>query len=395
VLGQNHNEQPFDVIFTHLELMSAELPVIRGPLHHRQIYVDNEDPGISVSLGDELSKFGAGDFALVEDPRLTDRTLIIGMFVLRPMSAGWTAPILQDGKPCLFDIADWCHNISGFDGGGFIADGCAFDAYRLALQYGLSDAVLVGSGTALKEGVSHDGHPGYLWQPYGPASWPHVAAAEPELDRKLWKIRQLWQHQGLLSSRRYPAQIVVTRSGRCGTDHDIFDAHIFHAKHPDGSSLESYILTSQTGAECLRSRAAAHEMQDRIDSMLIVCSPDGKPDDLDIAAVPRLLRQKLDIRIANHDGGCIVLSEFSRAGALAQVNFTLMRGRSMFDVYTSKKILATASEIQELRETLASRCSFMFTGDRCIPRNLRPISILVDDAEGCVVVFDARKQHGF
>jgi hypothetical protein len=308
----------------------------KGPLHHVQIYADSADVGARVSLGDELAHFGQGaEFCLVEDPRLTDRTLIIGMFVLRPMFKAWTAPIVQDGKPCLYEALDWCHNFSGADGGGFVADGCAFDAFRLGLQYGLSDAVIVGTGTALKEGVSHDGQPGYLWQPYGPASWPHVAAAEPELDRKILAVRQLWQKQGLLSSRRYPAQIIVSLSGNPSADHDVFDARVFHAPHPDGAALESYILTSVTGAQRLRSRAVSRGMQHVVDRALIVCSPEDKPDELDVAAVPRLLRQKLDIRIANHDGGSIVLSAFSRAGALPQINFTLMRGRSMFDVYVA------------------------------------------------------------
>ena len=348
-----------------------------------------------MTLGHDLSPLGEGaDFALVEDPRLTDRALIIGMFVLRPALTGWSAPILQDGKPVISEVSGWSHNVSGLDGGGFIADGCAFDAYRLGLQYGLSDAVMVGTGTALKEGVPHDGQPGYLWQPYGPASWPHVAAAEPELDRKIWGVRQLWQQQGLLSSRRYPAQIIVTRSGNAGVDHDVFDARVFHAKHPDGAPLESYILTSHTGAERLRSRAASHGFQDRISSMLIVCSPEDNPDELDIAAVPLLLRQKLDIRIANHDGGSIVLSEFSKAGALAQINFTLMRGRSVLEVYKSKQNSLTPLELEELSRTFESRCSMMFAGDRRLPPNLRPISVLVDDNEGCVVCFDARQQRG-
>lgn len=266
-------------------MSAVESLAVKSPLHHVQIYKDTEDVAIWAPLGDELAQLGHGaQFCLVEDPRLTDRTLIIGMFVLRPMFNAWTAPIVQDGRPCLFDPLDWCHNLSGADGGGFIADGCAFDAFRLALQYGLSDAVLVGTGTALKEGVGHDGQPGYLWQPYGPASWPHVAAAEQELDRKIWDVRQLWQQQGLLSSRRYPAQIIVSQSGNTSAGHDVFDAHVFHAKHPDGSALESYILTSISGAERLRLRAASRGMQHVVDSALIVCSPEGRPDELDISA---------------------------------------------------------------------------------------------------------------
>jgi len=365
-------------------------------LHHTQIYKDTAHVGAHVSLGDELSHLGDGaDFALVEDPRLTDRTLIIGMFVLRPMSTAWTAPVVQGGLPCLSEATGWCHNVSGLDGGGLIADGCAFDAYRLALQYGLSDAVLVGSGTVLTEGVPHGDNPGYLWQPYGPASWPHVASAEPELDRKIWGVRQSWQQQGLLSSRRFPAQIVVSQSGNAGAKYDLFEARIFHALHPDGSALEAYILTSHAGAQRLRSRAESFGMLDRIDSMLLECSPDGKPEELDIAAVPLMLRLKLDIRIANHDGGCIVLSAFSRAGALAQINFTLMRNRSVLEVCRSsgsKRL--SPPEFEQLLHDFESRCSIMFSGDGQLPRDLRPVSILVDDNEGTVVTFDARLQRG-
>ena len=376
---------------------ASELPLpVKGPLHHIEIYRDDAHVGAHVALGDELSHLGDGaEFALIEDPRLTDRTLIIGMFVLRPMTTPWTAPVVQDGVPCLSEGAGWCHNVSGLDGGGLIADGCAFDAYRLALQYGLSDAVLVGSGTVLTEGVAHAGNPGYVWQPYGPASWPHVASAEPQLDRKIGSTRQLWQQQGLLSSRRYPAQIIVTQSGNAGAEHDLLEARVFSALHPDGSPLESYILTSHAGAERLRSRADSFGMRDRIASILLVCSPDGKPEELDIAAVPRMLRHRLDIRIANHDGGCIVLSEFSKAGALAQINFTLMRNRSVLEVCrsnASKRL--SPHELDQLFQNFESRCSFMFSGDRGLPRNLRPVSILVDDKEGTVVTFDARLQRG-
>ena len=47
-----------------------------------------------------------------------------------------------------------------------------------------------------------------------------------------------------------------------GSFKDIFEARIFHATHPDGSPVESYILTSEAGAERLRARAADHGLAD-------------------------------------------------------------------------------------------------------------------------------------
>ena len=98
----------------------------------------------------------------------------------------------------MFDVADWGFNYKGMDGGGLIANGSIVDAYRLACQYGLSDAVLVGSNTASTEGVTKPDSPfpGYLWQPYGPSSWSHVYAADPNLLDKILRNRKEWQSLG-------------------------------------------------------------------------------------------------------------------------------------------------------------------------------------------------------
>ena len=97
---------------------------------------------------------------------------------------------------------------------------------------------------------------------------------------------------------------------------------------------------------------------------------------------------------------------------MPQINFTLMRARSMFDVYApfsrfffsvlprntlqryTFKNRRPPAERDELSPKFKSMCSLMFSGDGAVPRNLRPISILVDGNEGCVVSFDARQQRG-
>ena len=164
-------------------------------LKHESVYEDHERVATQMSLGPELGPLGAGaTFPLVEDPRQTDRTAIIGMFVLRPARRPWTAAILDAGQPrSMFAAEDWSFNVRGVDGGWLIAGGNPLDAYRLALQYGLSDAVIVGSNTVAKEGVDHGAEPGYLWQPYGPATWPHLAALDPGLTDKIARVRSAWQ----------------------------------------------------------------------------------------------------------------------------------------------------------------------------------------------------------
>ena len=343
-------------------------------LKHSEIYKDANRAAVELSLGDALGSLGAGaTFPLMEDPRETDRTLIIGMFVLRPAAQAWSASLASDVPAALREGQQWCFNVKGYDGGWLIAAGNPLDAYRLSLQYGLADAVIVGSNTVVTEGLDHDGHEGYLWQPYGPAAW---------------------QKLGVLSPRRYPAQIVVTQSGnlRDGA-RDIFEARIFNAKHPDGSPVESYILTSEAGAERLRARAGKHQLNDAIDKILIVTSPPGDPETLAIDTVPTILRQRLDIRIANHDGGRTVLSEFSSAGVLTQMNLTLMRGTPVKEILGHSDRVPDSAR-SELLENFESRRQLFFSGDNRLPVGLIPISVLHDGGDGVVVSFDARAQRG-
>ena len=143
------------------------------------------------------------------------------MFVLRPSMASWTASILnEDSQPSdkLFDIPGWAYNVHGLDGGWMISNRNALDAYRLALQYGISDAVMVGSRTVSEEGCNQeftDGSPklGYLWQPYEVCKWPSLFDVDVKLSLKIEEQRKLLQNLGHLSARRYPAQIFVTYSG--------------------------------------------------------------------------------------------------------------------------------------------------------------------------------------
>ena len=294
----------------------------------------------------------------------------------------------------LREAEQWCFNVKGYDGGWLIAAGNPLDAYRLSLQYGLSDAVIVGSNTVVTEGLDHEGHEGYLWQPYGLAAWSQLATLDNKIGDKIADTRAAWQKLGVLSPRRYPAQIVVTQSGKLREGaRDIFEARIFSAKHPDGAPVESYILTSEAGAERLRARAGKHQLNDAIDKILIATSPAGDPETLAIDTVPAILRKRLDIRIANHDGGRTVLSEFSSAGVLAQMNLTLMRGTPV------KEILAQSDRVpdsarSELLENFESRRQLFFSGDNRLPAGLIPISVLHDGGDGVVVSFDARAQRG-
>jgi hypothetical protein len=364
-------------------------------LAHQEVFTDASGVATTLPLGDELGPLGGGArFPLIEDPRVTRRASLVGMFVLRPAEVAWNEPLLDGGVPrSLFAARDWCFNVRGVDGGWLIAGGNPLDAYRLALQYGLSDAVIVGSNTVAKEGVDHGGQPGYLWQPYGPAAWPHLAAIDAHLAEKIGRVRAAWQQQGVLSARRYPAQVVVSQSGEHRPPAaDIFDARVFHASHPDGSPVEAYVLTSERGAERMRPRAVARGLR-RVDELFVVASPPGRPEELDIAAVPALLFERLGIRVANHDGGATVLSKFSEAGALPQVNLTLMRGRSVREVLAASDRLDAAARDRVLAE-FAQRRQLFFSGDHRLPGVLRPVSVLSDGGDGVVVAFDARGLRG-
>lgn len=337
-----------------------------------------------------------GCFPLVEDPRAGDRALLVGMMVLRPASRSWTpAGADEEFGAGVDDLAggidDWCFDVAGLGGSWPVSGGDAVDAWRLALQYGTVDAVLAGAATMAREGVVAGARRGHLWQPYTPLSWPQLAGAREALGEAIREQRRLWQRLGVLSSRRYPAQVAITRSGRLGADGaDLLDARVFHDRHPDGSAIEAWLLTSEAGAEVLAARARAKGMD--LGGRLLVASPAGRPGEIDAAAVPALLRARLDARLVEHDGGAVSLEAFVEAGAVAQLNLTLMRGRSVRDVLATSPRLGDG----ERAGLLASwpRPARLFPAGGGSPtRRWRPVYAVADaaaDGEAVAVTLDSR-----
>lgn len=109
---------------------------------------------------------GMGDYPVLFDPREARKTLIMGMFVLRPANCAWNGPSLSQNNARfdqdLYCVEDWAYGYKGIDGGLLIADNCPFDAFRVALQYGLSDAVIVGTKTVCAEGIDNASRKGDL-----------------------------------------------------------------------------------------------------------------------------------------------------------------------------------------------------------------------------------------
>ena len=223
------------------------------------------------------------------------------------------------------------------------------------------------------------------------------------------------QQQGYLSSRRYPAVIVFSLSGDCQGTTDFLAARAFTACHPDGQLIECYILTGERGASSIRSRVRSSfpHLADCIEDMLVVV-PGSQRDDqtgsaIDIASVPQLLFDRLDVRIANHDGGLGVLRAFCRAGAVAQVNLTLCRTRSLRDVVSKYEADTDGATVGA---DFDSRAQLFFSptsasrkegsgGERvelsgAIPEAWRAV-YCIEDGEGdvAVVTFDTREAGDF
>lgn len=366
-------------------------------LNHSEVYSDGKRIAVRLPMIEALRAYGAEDFPLVEDPRQTGKTTFVGMFVLRPGRNAWTAPVHTDGKRAVHDGKGWTYNVKGVDGGAIIANGNVVDAYRLALQYAISDAVIVGSTTVATEGTpnSKNGGKGYIWHAYGPTNWGHLKAADPDLLEKLMEERRLLQREGFLSGRKYPAQIVVTQSGRESSP-DILEASIFHELDIDGKAIEAYILTSEKGAEHLRERAGRFGLESRIDEILIPLSPPRDASKIDLGRLPKILYDRYGIKIANHDGGATVLSEFSKAGILPQMNLTLMRNGSVHDVLSSSDRVEPVVREKVLADFEGQTARFFGTGDGSVPEGLEPAQILMDEGgDAAIVTFDARSVRGF
>lgn len=363
-----------------------------------RVYKNNNHFEVRIPFTEGMRKFFRdGDFPLITDPLKTEETAIIGMFILRPGKGTWSdSIIMKDGNLSIYDVDHWIYNIKGLSGGGIIANGNIMDGYRLAMQYAITDAVIIGSNTVVNDGIpDKNGNPGYMWMPQYCAGWPHLKAADPEMMDRFLEQRKLMQTLGYASKRDYPAQIAVTRSGN-KTEPDLLSASIFHEKLPDGSPIEAYVITSKTGASKIRGRASDYNLEKRIDDILIVLSPEGYPDDIDLQRLPGILFKKYNIILANHDGGKRVLEAFCKAGIIDQFNFTFARRPSLYDVVNNNSEIDDKTRKMVLRNFQTRVINFFDTNTGSMPKTFPVAEIIVDEPdEAAVVVLDARNIRSF
>jgi hypothetical protein len=349
---------------------------------------------VALPLTESLRKIHPnGTFPLHEDPNLHKKATILGMFVLRPVHAPFMSTP-NDGvvsvMKSMYEVeTGWAYNLKGVDGGGTISNFNGVDAFRLALQYGCSDAVIMGSKSLCLEGCDtvFDGETqqGYVFQPYVLCQWGSLREADEDLEGKLDEQRRLWQDMGYLSQRKYPAQIVVTRTGRHFPNSRYFlEARIFHDSHPNGEQFEVYIITSRNGAAEIKSKAHMYGLQDRIDDMLIILSPEEAPSEIAYTQIPEYLYSKLDMKIVDHDGGQHVLRDFVRAGVVGQINLSLMKGQSLRDVIESR-LLPEPVKSSILTNFDASLQTFFTNSTGMLPSHLQPMQI-VEDAHNEIAV---------
>ena len=366
-------------------------------IQHKTIFLDNKNIPLSLPLTREIKRICPDEsFPLLEDPLKEQKTLMIGMFVLRPFRQTWQTPE-EEKYPgeSLFETEDWIYNIDSASGGGFIAGGNLMDGFRLGLQYGISDAVLVGSSTVVNDGIpSRKNGDGYIWMPYNCASWPNLKLAVPDMMAIIREQREIFRKKGYASRRDYPAQIVVSRSGKSAAG-KILSARIFHDTLPDGAPMESYILTSQSGAEELKKEAETLGMTDRINKILITHSSAGKPEEIDLKTLPERLFREYDIRIANHDGGALVLKAFLQAGIIPQCNFTFCRTSVTETIDKNREL--PKEELDRIRAGLDRTARKMFSEERGrMPRMLKVRQLIQDEKdEAMVVVLDSRDVRDF
>jgi len=367
-------------------------------LNHSRIYCNDNLINIKIPFTEEMKKFFKdGNFSLISDPLKSKETAIIGMFILRPGKDTWSDPIiLEDSSLSIYDVEHWIYNIDGLSGGGIIANGNVMDGYRLAMQYAITDAVIIGSSTIINDGTPKDnGDPGYVWLPQYCAEWPHLKAADSEMLDRFREQRKLMQELGYASKRDYPAQIAVTKSGNKTTP-DLLSASIFHEKLPDGSPIEAYIITSKTGSDKIRNRAAEFNLENRIDDILIVLSQDNNPDDIDLKMLPGILFKDYNIILANHDGGKKVLEAFCNAGIIDQFNFTFARKPSLFDAVKNNSDIDSNTKKTVLHDFQTSCVDFFDTNNGSMPKNFPVAEIIVDKPdEAAVVVLDTRDIKSF
>lgn len=153
-------------------------------------------------------------------------------------------------------------------------------------------------------------------------------------------------------------------------------------------------------------------LSNRIDSLLIELSPEGQPDEIDLTRLPYYLYEKLDMRIVNHDGGKRVLQRFCQANVLSQMNITLARQRSVWDVITTSKKLPqlTPDAVTTAKGKFESNAEIFFNNSfptsevfsesgnpsGALPKTFIPISVISDRKdEVAVVAFDCRTATDF
>lgn len=358
-------------------------------------------PAVLVPFCEDLRQSypGGACFELLSDPNATEEACIVGMFVIRPAFLGDNSD-LSMLPSSLFESRAWVHNIVGHDGGGALSNGSVFDAYRLALQYGLSDAVLVSSKTVAIEGVRCErlGREGYVWQPSSVCAWPHVLEFDAQLRDKIAAQRRDWQERGYLSPRSCPAQIIVTESGRVHEgSNDFLSARIFsEVQHGTALPLEVLILTSAAGAARIRERvstipALASQSAEQIDKLLLVCSPPTMPEVLDLPRVRALLYRSCGIKVCNHDGGLVSLRNFAAAGALTQLNLSLGRGLAVRELP-----LAASYSDDELLQKLEYFWGDVMAGHSgAMPRDIEVVAVHMDAQKDLAVcVIDPRNLKG-
>ena len=275
------------------------------------------DPSLAATLG-------VSDEPLVADPGMSQEALIVGSAVLRPAKAELDrATVARSGVEAFRSGLQWCHDVEGLPAGAVVSAGSRLDAVRLAMHYGLSDAILVGSATVTAEGLPQAGRPGWRWRAETPLSFPVLADVRDELAAALRATRVRWQAEGCLSARPEPALVVLTRAQT--------SAPPTWLRAPALREGEAFVVTSNAGAKRLSAWHRAGVEGAPAEDRVLCASPPDQPEALDIRAVPRLLRERLDVRLAGHDGGRRTLAAFSRCGALHQLNITFV-GRPSFAV---------------------------------------------------------------
>ena len=229
----------------------------------------------------------------------------------------------------------------------------------------------------------------------------------PEALPLITEQRLKLQEEGYLSSRPYPAVIIYSKSGEQQGETDFLDARVFAAVHPNGQPIECYIMTGEKGASNIRNRIKElfPHLVDRMESMFLIIPNVGKTEDntestgqidLDLGLVPQILYDRLGIQIANHDGGQGVLREFCKAGAVAQVNLTLCRNRSLKDVLLKYQSQPDIDFDQRTKLFFSSTASTDSIPSGTLPSNWTAVYCVEDGQKDTVVtIFDVRGAGDF